>query len=658
MGSMSASDAAPLPRLGEVFFDVRGSSRSMRLSWYADTGISVFSVWQGGTCTGTFRLPREELPRLIESLHRGMHGTDQRDPRSHSRQLSGDPTDPRLTMVPGYAGARDGDFTGPVTGDFRALRSDDTDRGAGPLMLGSASPRALPAPSAALPSAALPSAALPPGGYRDQPRYAEPAQYPEPAQYAQQAQYAQPAQYAQQAQYTQQAQYAEQGYAEPGYGTRNGYGDQGYATPGEQGYQGYGYSEQGAHPGRGYDEQSYQGQGQGQGQEAGFYAGRGYDQGDPRYDDHGYQQQGYQDQGYPERGRYEAGSYPEQGYGRYGHADPPKHAQGAEARGNYPGPGPDGAAGSGSIAPYAEPGYQHQRAPAERGYSEPPAGQAYADQGYDAYRHAERDYRGQGQGYQTPDESGPAYPERGYGSYPGGDQAGNGYQAGNSGSGQDGAGYGNAGYGNAGYDGAAYANPGYGNAGHGNAGYTEGRYGTPGYDGGGYSGGGYDGAYQDGAYQDGAYQDGAYYAGAHQAGAHYDGAQYGNAYDGAGYDSGGYDRRGYEDASYNDGSGRSGGYRQMPAGRGPRDRAQYEDPDITPSQPTSTFPYDGGPPPGREYRRRRVRYLRRRCGCVPGPHLLPSRTTVRLEPRCAFRREATSAPVDVARAGRAGGSPT
>ena len=34
-----------------------------------------------------------------------------------------------------------------------------------------------------------------------------------------------------------------------------------------------------------------------------------------------------------------------------------------------------------------------------------------------------------------------------------------------------------------------------------------------------------------------------------------------------------------------------------------------------------------------------------RCGCVPGPHLLPSRNTVRLEPCCAFRREATSAPV-------------
>ena len=72
MASMSASDAAPLPRLGEVFFDVRGSSRSMRLSWYANTGIAVFSIWQGGTCTGTFRLPLDELSRLVESLSRGL----------------------------------------------------------------------------------------------------------------------------------------------------------------------------------------------------------------------------------------------------------------------------------------------------------------------------------------------------------------------------------------------------------------------------------------------------------------------------------------------------------------------------------------------------------------------------------------------------------
>ena len=76
MGCMSASDAAPLPRLGEVFFDVRGESRTMRLSWYADTGVAVFSIWQGGTCTGTFRLPIPDLPRMVEALQRGPHARD------------------------------------------------------------------------------------------------------------------------------------------------------------------------------------------------------------------------------------------------------------------------------------------------------------------------------------------------------------------------------------------------------------------------------------------------------------------------------------------------------------------------------------------------------------------------------------------------------
>src|ERR1700752_3295400 len=148
MGSMSGSDAAPLPRLGEVFFDVRGSSRSMRLSWYADTGVSVFSIWQGGTCTGTFRLPMEELPRLIDALQRGAQAPDPRGSGAYASQLPGAPTDPRLTALPGGYGV---EFTGPVTGDFRAVRPDDP---TGTMVLSPAQaqgPRALPAGPLALP---------------------------------------------------------------------------------------------------------------------------------------------------------------------------------------------------------------------------------------------------------------------------------------------------------------------------------------------------------------------------------------------------------------------------------------------------------------------------------------------------------------------------
>lgn len=71
IGSMSEPDAVPLPREGEVFFDVRGESRTMRLSWYADSAVAVFSIWQGNRCTGTFRLPFADLPRMAGMLQSG-----------------------------------------------------------------------------------------------------------------------------------------------------------------------------------------------------------------------------------------------------------------------------------------------------------------------------------------------------------------------------------------------------------------------------------------------------------------------------------------------------------------------------------------------------------------------------------------------------------
>jgi hypothetical protein len=102
MGTMSASDAAPLPRLGEVFFDMRGDSRTMRVSWYADTGVAVFSIWQGDTCTGTFRLPIPELPRMVEALTKGPPGQAGSGSRAGgpARQQA-DPAAPTTAMGPG-----------------------------------------------------------------------------------------------------------------------------------------------------------------------------------------------------------------------------------------------------------------------------------------------------------------------------------------------------------------------------------------------------------------------------------------------------------------------------------------------------------------------------------------------------------------------------
>ncbi len=115
---MSVSDPAPLPRLGEVFFDVRGNSRSMRLSWYADTGVAVFSIWQAGMCTGTFRLPMADLSRMIEILERGpapqargqapVGGSRPEESGRSDSDWYYAPDEEELGAPPGAVGGRDG----------------------------------------------------------------------------------------------------------------------------------------------------------------------------------------------------------------------------------------------------------------------------------------------------------------------------------------------------------------------------------------------------------------------------------------------------------------------------------------------------------------------------------------------------------------------
>jgi hypothetical protein len=438
MGTRSAPDPAPLPRLGEVFFDVRGSSRSMRLSWYADTGVSVFSIWQGGTCTGTFRLPMEELPRLIDSLQRGAQA---HDPRGSGGYLPGAPTDPRLTALPG--GYRDADFTGPVTGDFGAVR--DGDPGA-MAVFNPASPLALP-PGRVSPGGGDGYAdTVPPAGYSDRAQYPAPGQYqhPEPPAYADQR----------------GQRHEDRGYAGPGYGER-GYQEHAYADPGAPGYAGQVYAEQG-YEGQGYDSQGYADYGyDGQGYQSQALAGHAVRDGGRDYaalsrsgqyswdQPHGpgqqydsasypgrhyaYSAQEYSGGGYAEEGpRYQQGmTHPGQGYGSYGYssagyqeyeagdssgqayrayddyayAEPTDRSQGSEGQADPgrrdPGYGRAFAPAGGSAEPYPGEGYSTFPDP----YGSTP------DQGYSVpdHRYSAPDHR-----YDAPDRGYDA-PDRGYG---------------------------------------------------------------------------------------------------------------------------------------------------------------------------------------------------------------------------------------------------
>jgi hypothetical protein len=115
---MSASDAVPLPRQGEVFFDVRSDSRTMRLSWYAGTGVAVFSIWQGGVCTGTFRLPLADLPRMIETLRTGPARSDGPEAdRATSRHGGGPMTGGGHALQSGRDRAGGRHSGGPAAGD-------------------------------------------------------------------------------------------------------------------------------------------------------------------------------------------------------------------------------------------------------------------------------------------------------------------------------------------------------------------------------------------------------------------------------------------------------------------------------------------------------------------------------------------------------------
>ncbi|CAM3285118.1 hypothetical protein NODU109028_09245 [Nocardioides dubius] len=63
---------APLvPAEGSVFIDDRGNGRALRLTWHAEAGVMVLSLWRDRLCTGSFRLPAEEIPAVIEALRAG-----------------------------------------------------------------------------------------------------------------------------------------------------------------------------------------------------------------------------------------------------------------------------------------------------------------------------------------------------------------------------------------------------------------------------------------------------------------------------------------------------------------------------------------------------------------------------------------------------------
>jgi hypothetical protein len=140
----------------------------------------VFSIWQGGTCTGTFRLPIPDLPRMVEALQRGPHAQD--DLVTGERPASGDHRPP---TVPGQRGPARSSRPELLDGDIAAGQPTAAVHAppAGPDVTGYQAGPPLPGYAAEPPLPGHP--AEPPGGYSGGP-LADGPDYPtglaEPAQ--------------------------------------------------------------------------------------------------------------------------------------------------------------------------------------------------------------------------------------------------------------------------------------------------------------------------------------------------------------------------------------------------------------------------------------------------------------------------------------------
>jgi hypothetical protein len=99
-------DVQPLPRRQEVFVDERGVG--LRVTWHPERELVVLSVWHDAVCTGSFRFPVAELPRLSGFLTAafGDWAGDVLAARPDRRQRNGN----------GLAAAGGGDPQGPDDG--------------------------------------------------------------------------------------------------------------------------------------------------------------------------------------------------------------------------------------------------------------------------------------------------------------------------------------------------------------------------------------------------------------------------------------------------------------------------------------------------------------------------------------------------------------
>ncbi|WP_231929408.1 hypothetical protein [Micromonospora inositola] len=61
-------EVRPMPSFGDLYGDLRGEDRTMRVSYHPDRGAVVLSLWSGTVCRGSFRMPADDVGRFLTLL--------------------------------------------------------------------------------------------------------------------------------------------------------------------------------------------------------------------------------------------------------------------------------------------------------------------------------------------------------------------------------------------------------------------------------------------------------------------------------------------------------------------------------------------------------------------------------------------------------------
>ncbi|MDQ1618814.1 MAG: hypothetical protein QOE19_1383 [Actinomycetota bacterium] len=86
------AEVLTLPAHGEVLPDARGGGRWMRVTWHQEADVVVLSQWREGTCVGTVRLARGDVPLLVQALVEGL--ADEPESTGRRRRRTTEPDDP------------------------------------------------------------------------------------------------------------------------------------------------------------------------------------------------------------------------------------------------------------------------------------------------------------------------------------------------------------------------------------------------------------------------------------------------------------------------------------------------------------------------------------------------------------------------------------